>query len=79
MCFLSVTHVGQQRTANTFFMILGGSVLSHLLEKRLGNGGGQIRSQLFGSSLGKRGYLYYDLGVPRERAQAGQISPGAER
>jgi hypothetical protein len=64
MYFLSVTPVGQQRTANTFFMILGSSVQSRFRAERLGGGEGQVMSQLFRSSLGKRDRFCMDLGIP---------------
>lgn len=77
MCFLSVTPVGQQRTANTFFMILGGSFQSRLLEKRLGSRRGQVMSQLCGSSLGKRGHLWDDVGFwERDAGLGGRFQEG---
>lgn len=76
MCFLSVTRVGQQRTANTFFMILGSSVQSRSLKKRLCGQDGQVMSQLFGSSLDKKGHFCHDLGVPEQGVQVMQMSGG---
>lgn len=63
MCFPSVTPGRQQRTANTFFMILGGSGQSRLREKRLGGQRVQVMSQLCGYSSGRRGHSWEDLGV----------------
>lgn len=65
MCFLSVTPVGQQRTAHAFFMILGSSVRSRSLEKRLGGQGDK-------SCLGGLD----DLEVPGQGLQVGQTSGG---
>lgn len=63
LCFPSVTPGRQQRTANTFFMILGGSGQSRLREKRLGGQRVQVMSQLCGYSSGRRGHSWDDLGV----------------